>query len=194
MKTKQCSKCKLILSLEEFHVDNKRKSGRTPGCKKCLLAYARARTVRYREANKKDLRWRKSAWKQQGINITTEKYLEMHKEQQASCAICGVKEDTLSKSLFVDHCHETGEIRGLLCYKCNTGIGNLDDNIEILEKAIIYLKNRIMTIFIYDNDNISISITAKNEKEAKRLLKENVINPSLFVKETEMELDDLTID
>jgi len=51
-----------------------------------------------------------------------------------------------------------------------------------------------MQLFIYDNAEISISITAKNEKEAKRLLKENVINPSLFVKETEMELDDLTID
>jgi len=51
-----------------------------------------------------------------------------------------------------------------------------------------------MQLFIYDNEEMSISITAKDEKTANRILKENVINPSLFTKETEMELDDLTID
>lgn len=51
-----------------------------------------------------------------------------------------------------------------------------------------------MNIYIYDNMEISISITAKNEKEANKLLKENVINPSAFVKESEFDVEDLTID
>lgn len=51
-----------------------------------------------------------------------------------------------------------------------------------------------MQLFIYDNETISISITAKNEKEAKAILKENVVHPERFTKETEMPLDDLNID
>jgi hypothetical protein len=40
----------------------------------------------------------------------------------------------------VDHCHETGKIRGLLCHSCNTGIGKLGDNLEGLQKAVSYLE------------------------------------------------------
>jgi len=42
--------------------------------------------------------------------------------------------------LCVDHNHQTGEVRGLLCQKCNTGIGNMKDSIKILSQAILYLK------------------------------------------------------
>ena len=42
----------------------------------------------------------------------------------------------------LDHCHETGEFRGWLCKKCNTGLGNLGDNLESLERAVTYLRNQ----------------------------------------------------
>jgi len=51
------------------------------------------------------------------------------------CSICCADED-----LVVDHNHDTGAVRGLLCHKCNLGIGHLDDSIERLEKALNYLK------------------------------------------------------
>ena len=41
----------------------------------------------------------------------------------------------------IDHNHETGEIRGILCHKCNTGIGLLNDDQELLKKAITYLES-----------------------------------------------------
>lgn len=77
--------------------------------------------------------------------ITLEQYNAMVAAQDNKCLICGLEENTVSKSgitkvLAVDHCHTTGKVRGLLCYKCNVGIGHLQDSIEVLESAIQYLK------------------------------------------------------
>ena len=77
--------------------------------------------------------------------ITLSQYVGLLSLQKGFCAICGEPEKTERngklKRLAVDHCHETGIIRGLLCQKCNTAIGSLDHNIEILNKAIEYLEN-----------------------------------------------------
>jgi hypothetical protein len=69
----------------------------------------------------------------------------MYEEQNGVCWICekrtrgrGEEKNTLA----VDHNHKTGKIRGLLCSNCNTGLGNLRDSIELLEKAITYLKEK----------------------------------------------------
>jgi hypothetical protein len=62
----------------------------------------------------------------------------MLESQNNSCAICGG--DAGQRSFSVDHDHISGKVRGLLCRGCNVGIGNLKDDIEILEKAIEYIK------------------------------------------------------
>lgn len=62
-------------------------------------------------------------------------YLRMLEEQDNKCKICKREEQ-----LYVDHNHETGEIRGLLCLKCNTGLGMFDDNLNRVEEAVTYLK------------------------------------------------------
>lgn len=81
-------------------------------------------------------------WKQAGIkNMTYDKYLQMLEDQNNSCALCGRHKDSFKKQLSVDHNHSTGAVRGLLCASCNGGIGKLNDSIEMLEKAIKYLKN-----------------------------------------------------
>jgi hypothetical protein len=81
-----------------------------------------------------------NSWKQAGIkNMTYEKYLIMQQEQNNCCAICGVHRTFFKRELDVDHNHETGEVRGLLCTPCNSGIGKLKDSINMLEKAIKYL-------------------------------------------------------
>ena len=90
--------------------------------------------------NTEYLRWYK-------FGVDQEMYDEMVAEQDNCCAICGVHatEDKANRwdgtgSLNVDHCHETGLVRGLLCSQCNQGLGRFKDNIESLKKAIWYLE------------------------------------------------------
>lgn len=58
-------------------------------------------------------------------------------KQDEKCAIC--KKDFETKTPHVDHCHTTGVVRGLLCHNCNTAIGLVKDNVEVLYSAIEYL-------------------------------------------------------
>ena len=62
-------------------------------------------------------------------------YLEMLRGQNGACAVCGG-----GGKLHVDHCHETGRVRGLLCGSCNRALGLLKDDIDSLKKAIDYLQ------------------------------------------------------
>lgn len=72
------------------------------------------------------------------FGISEADYLEMLDKQGGVCAICKRKET--GKYLAVDHDHETGVIRGLLCQKCNTGLGLLSDTLSMLERAVKYLR------------------------------------------------------
>jgi hypothetical protein len=80
------------------------------------------------------------------LHTTPELYYEMLKQQENKCAICNEEETRKSRTdgkicaLAIDHCHNTGKIRGLLCHGCNTGLGKFKDDINILLKAIQYLK------------------------------------------------------
>ena len=71
-------------------------------------------------------------------NTTKEKIDEMFLQQGNSCAICGTN-DFLGRVPNVDHCHVSGKVRGLLCFNCNTGLGNFKDDPLLLTKAINYL-------------------------------------------------------
>ena len=62
----------------------------------------------------------------------------MFVDQQGCCAIC--TRPFVGQRPAVDHCHTTNKVRGLLCQKCNTAIGLLEDNITSLENAIKYLE------------------------------------------------------
>lgn len=69
--------------------------------------------------------------------LTLADYNAMLAAQDMACAICGQRSD---KPLHVDHDHETGEVRGLLCNSCNTGLGFFKDRIRLLAAAIVYLE------------------------------------------------------
>ena len=77
--------------------------------------------------------------------ITLEEYSKMHISQKGLCAICENPETTIDKrsgaikNLSVDHCHDTGKVRGLLCNNCNRGIGLLKDSSIIIYKAAKYV-------------------------------------------------------
>ena len=68
--------------------------------------------------------------------ITPEDYDEMAKD---GCNLCGKKRESNGRNLAVDHDHETGKLRGILCVMCNVGLGNLGDNVEGLTRALEYL-------------------------------------------------------
>ena len=72
------------------------------------------------------------------VAVTNEDYDDLLKAQSGKCAICRRAPD-VSKKLSIDHCHLTGTIRGLLCSRCNTAIGLVEDNIKTLESAAAYL-------------------------------------------------------
>jgi hypothetical protein len=85
-------------------------------------------------------------WKsfiQRTYGITAEDYYNMLAAQDNKCAVCESEEvnssRVLSNKLFIDHCHDTGKVRGLLCSKCNHAIGLLNDDTDLLQKAIAYL-------------------------------------------------------
>ena len=78
--------------------------------------------------------------------LTHEIYEKMFKEQDHKCKICNKPETRAGRvpgtiaRMTVDHCHETNRVRGLLCARCNAMIGFANDDIDILESAIIYLQ------------------------------------------------------
>jgi len=73
--------------------------------------------------------------------LTLEQYDSMLENQDGLCAICGKKSShSHHKNLCIDHNHETGKIRGLLCDLCNKGIGCLRDDVDLLRSAVLYLE------------------------------------------------------
>ena len=80
--------------------------------------------------------------KQYGIGIAdVENLLEEHNHQCGICFSKGFKmHESAQFDLVVDHCHDTGKVRGVLCHNCNRAVGLLKDNIEVLKNAISYLE------------------------------------------------------
>lgn len=74
--------------------------------------------------------------------ITLEEYAMMFMEQDGVCAICKLPERD-ERNLCVDHDHETGLVRGLLCSKCNKALGGFNDQVELVEAALQYLLNHL---------------------------------------------------
>lgn len=71
--------------------------------------------------------------------ITPEIYDAMLQEQDYKCAIC-LRRPTTKKPLAVDHHHQTGIVRGLLCNNCNSGIGFLQEDPEVMRNAVVYVE------------------------------------------------------
>lgn len=101
---------------------------------------ARARTAKWRRENLERVRrtdFAKHVRRKYGISI--EQYDRFVAAQANRCAICGSRQSRGFERLCVDHCHDTGQIRGLLCHRCNTGIGLFVSDYSLLEAAAHYL-------------------------------------------------------
>ncbi len=116
---KRCTNCQQEKSLQTgFHVSNKAADGRASQCKECVNSIKReSRTRTYTPENK-----RKWALKTR-YGLTQADVEKMLLAQDVSCGIC--KKEMLKPH--IDHCHSTGKVRGLLCHRCNTRLGGLDD-------------------------------------------------------------------
>lgn len=102
--------------------------------------------VEYRKNNEEKIKqYRKSYNKEyhkkkrfERYGIDEEVFTFLSEKQEHKCKICQNE-----RPLVIDHCHLTGQIRGLLCRQCNSGIGLLQDDLSILERSVLYLKNQI---------------------------------------------------
>jgi len=74
------------------------------------------------------------------FKMTSTEYKKLYDEQGGKCALCETHESDLTKKLCVDHCHKTGNIRGLLCLRCNSSLAQFGDNVKGLKKALNYLE------------------------------------------------------
>jgi hypothetical protein len=146
--TQVCRLCKEDLPLASFGPNKAARNGLKRECGKCLSD----RASRWVDENP-DRAF--DAYLRRKFGITLERYNAMLAEQGGICAICG-ESPTVGNSgrwtkrrrrpadpkLVVDHDHVTGKVRGLLCGRCNTGIGFLKDDTVIVRFALKYLEER----------------------------------------------------
>lgn len=162
MSRKTCTRCGEFKPLSEYHNSINTKDGHYAMCKTCVNAknaawrsnnrgkvaackkryymrnweairkhrkeYMATRKV---EASEYRRRWNLA----KRYGITMEQYADMWERQGEACGLCGRS----SKRMVVDHDHNTGKVRGILCVRCNVCLGGLGDNLDGAIRAVRYL-------------------------------------------------------
>ena len=137
---KWCTTCQQEKTPDDFY--NSKKSRKGSRCKQCTDK----RTKEWREKNRTTLRHHtKKCNLRRNYGLTVGDYEELKSSQGNVCAICGkaerlVRKDGTPRELHVDHNHDTGKVRGLLCHYCNTGLGSFFEDETLFLKAVEYLK------------------------------------------------------
>ncbi len=109
------------------------------GCRQCLPC-TKIVKAEYKKANAEHTkRWHRSYTLARKYGISVARFEEMLSEQGGLCAICGTNRPG-GNNWHVDHCHVTGAVRGILCVRCNAGLGYFRESVSVLESAIAYLK------------------------------------------------------
>lgn len=126
---KRCSKCRADKPTEEFWKDSSRHDGLNHHCNTC----SSAKFKKWKDEHPEHV---KSHRLKARYGIDRTEYFKIAEEQNNLCKICNRK-----RKLFVDHCHDTGKIRGLLCQKCNSALGFLDDDVSHVRSMLEYMEN-----------------------------------------------------
>lgn len=136
---KECTKCLASLPLDAFHKDKRGTQGRYYKCRPCTNKHR----AEYRKAKiKADPDHYKNLKLKERYGISFEDRASLATEQDNKCKICLTSEASSKRGvLCVDHCHATGEVRGLLCDLCNKALGHFRDNPTLLKVGIAYLTN-----------------------------------------------------
>lgn len=151
----KCSTCKVNKKPEDFYLNSsprhKKRLGRCYDCKECrkkdrekqeTKELRKKSRERFRFINPEEaLRQRRDANLRLNYGITNDDYDRILLSQGGGCAICGSKQPggRHGQRFHVDHCHRTGKVRGLLCHKCNIGLGSFNDDYCIVYKAGEYI-------------------------------------------------------
>lgn len=160
---KICTKCGRQLREDQFaRAGNRYGSERRSYCKDC----GNAATREYGQANKARRNERLREWRRKNpeaarakdirarlkrkYGLTPDDVEVMREAQDGRCLICGVE-----GSLFVDHCHATGRVRGLLCPSCNTFLGRVEANREILARMGAYADGHLTSSPLAISSNTS---------------------------------------
>jgi len=130
---KTCTKCSAEKPLDKFYKSKTGPQGRSSECKECTNKRMKENYCP-KKALAKSLKSK--------YNISLEQYDDMLSAQDYCCAICGTDSPGRHGRFVVDHNHETEEVRGLLCWSCNVGIGHLKDSPKVLASALTYLTTR----------------------------------------------------
>lgn len=163
-----CQRCEEILPLSDFG-KNPKKSG---GCKQCTSLYGLA----YRLMRK--------------FGMTVEDYNALFIMQGGKCAIC--RRQPLKQRLAVDHNHKTGEVRGLLCYRCNHKLlGAANEDPQLLWRAATYLQCPpaivgSMAHLRYDEDSMRIGTM----QETLSMIQRDAEGPSVIISRKDRAPDD----
>jgi hypothetical protein len=139
MDTKKCGHCKEILPLTNFHACKREKDGKQQWCKSCRKSWKREERLEYfKERYHADKDKYLDNFYKKNYTLSLQEYNEMLEQQKEVCKIC--KEPCVTgRRLAVDHCHSTGKVRGLLCTRCNSGLSQYKDRVDLLQNAIDYL-------------------------------------------------------
>ena len=152
--SKCCAKCKGTKPITDFYIDKSR--GARPWCKACDLeanrkqrqqpdykAKKREQQARYYARPEvkarvlaRSKKYRRKSYLKYKFGLAPEDIDTMKVAQSSRCAICG---EVFKKSPCIDHNHETGQVRGLLCNGCNLGLGLFKDDAQTLTNASQYL-------------------------------------------------------
>lgn len=144
--TKRCLRCATVKPTDDFGRDRGRPDGLTFYCLSCIRDYEEAQRLRDPEVNAAARRRRSRKHQLRTLfGLTLEEYEERLAAQHGVCALCGKPEKRRTKngiliSLPVDHDHETGHVRDLLCDSCNSGLGRFHDDPQLLRAAADYVE------------------------------------------------------
>lgn len=167
---KTCSHCGLEKASDSFHSDRRSKDGLTRKCKACTSTYQEqyraqnremvlAKKRAYRKANREAEAVRHRAWAEKNhksnvsyhrdwhllrkYNLSAVEWDAMFEAQGRICAICGDPKSHSRNGWHTDHCHETNQVRGILCHHCNIALGHIRDSPDLALKLYSYLSGKL---------------------------------------------------
>lgn len=163
---KKCPSCGETKPRSEFRADRTKADHLTSACSACISQRSRDYYQRNRDrvranvkayqkakpevqakarAKRRENGKRRAADVKGKYGLTEAEYAAMIERCGGLCEICGrVPSEVSKKGACVDHCHDSGRVRGILCAPCNSALGSFRDDTEVMERAILYLRNHVL--------------------------------------------------